>query len=1504
MKSILAILLSFFMFNVLAEDIDSGAAGGSANVLKIDSNDFEQRDFILDGGTFLVGPGAAEYVKEGVSVTVSAGSAVSLDTIKKPAFSPNAFVFKYNAKSGDWASRENYSSELFVDSIEEFVSLNNPLAPNGTSLSQKDVYVGGWFYVTDREAGEWVFWGIYDDNMRFLIDGEEVFNTPNWQTSQQKTVSLAAGWHKFEIRCYDNTGDWGKSGGILKAKSLAMSELRLFHEKNFIMKKVAVPVDLTIKDSAKVSVASDEYEFGSIEFEEGAELSFLTNCSLSASKGISGFGSVAVAENCSLDLRNANFSENMELTLKGSGTTVLGGNLPSVLKAEDGQIVLLPYVAYDTSKVQIGENVKVKVALGSVFYDAEAVAVDGGLKKYVPLSDEFVPYSANASWTSGNTLVLCGEDVVFDIDAADFPMPKKIIAQSGAMLKVTASVALPEIELADDAGLIIAAKGVAMHNGFAAQGDINRLPFFAIAAGAELSVPGGMKFSGVDMLINGTLSAAGDLTLGYVASGESGVFDLTVDGGAIRANSGVLKFLCPDGTITVPDNTITFKSAVFESGVSGVDLKPQFCDTLPVEQSILFDCDNTWIDFATGNYVLRGSTRFHFTNGGGITKSNASPHNSAALWIADKVKISMSGGASFFYGESLVAGSSGGSALGFQPTEESEVFSIEGGEIGWHRTDMADREALGRKIGGNGKAKIRVDGTVFKTVHASWSRGSILGGFKEVVLGEGGIFIVNDANVGSINIASPFTGNGSVRILNNKNDTFKVILDANCEHKVYGSISAGERCSLVFPSGVNWLGTVVYNDNVQFDGMPETSHGEITVGALELQKPLVYRIWENGNDKINFTGKGIIPNGHEVQILLKDGYDPTPGTTFDLGMVTSSFDWSGLICTSDRWTFSLVDVAGDEGHQILRMTVNAVAYVFKGGENGEISDISDVRAWTSMGETLDEIPVGQDVVIEGSAVALGEIPKFGSITVKDGAKLVLRKKEGENASQEIVLPPMELQDAAEFVVEGGVSARMDGAFATVVKDGDVCPSVKILADGALLLLGGSKLGGMSLEVAGLLATTGVGDLTLGYASSGRRWPFFVAVDGGVISNEFGNIDFACPAAGGEVYAFGGKSWEIRNATLLPEAYKGGFNFGVNNSANHPITVNVVGTLLEYFRLDKNFSSAPVFGVDGAVRVVFGEGSRMYKHYRANDGQHQHSIFTIGNRGQLVFENGSKLEWHAGSNGDSVGAGQFNMYPSEEGFESLVVSGATFFYHRMGSNKKAVLHLDDAAYICERTSWNFRMPFVAHDSPLKHVFLEGNNKYMRKGGASYHSCSSEVPFVGTGNLTMVDYENKSIFFAIKSSANKATGKIAAEGGCRLYFLGDSNWNGVVVANGKVELASSESNGSATHDSPVTVAFAKLDLQADFPVKVWKGEDGKITGNDTLNVSEYINNGGRLVPELAGEGEFVLGDKIVVGEIGDSSPLPRVAKGWTASRKTIDAKSMLMLSKGVGFMMIVR
>ena len=65
--------------------------------------------------------------------------------------------------------------------------------------------------------------------------------------------------------------------------------------------------------------------------------------------------------------------------------------------------------------------------------------------------------------------------------------------------------------------------------------------------------------------------------------------------------------------------------------------------------------------------------------------------------------------------------------------------------------------------------------------------------------------------------------------------------------------------------------------------------------------------------------------------------------------------------------------------------------------------------------------------------------------------------------------------------------------------------------------------------------------------------------------------------------------------------------------------------------------------------------------------------------------------------------------------------------------------------------------------------------------------------------------------------------------------------------------------------------------DFPVRVWK-ENGVIT-SDTVNVGEYVNHGGKLVPQLMTDGaSFAPGDKVTVGSIDASSPLPATGRGW--------------------------
>ena len=60
-------------------------------------------------------------------------------------------------------------------------------------------------------------------------------------------------------------------------------------------------------------------------------------------------------------------------------------------------------------------------------------------------------------------------------------------------------------------------------------------------------------------------------------------------------------------------------------------------------------------------------------------------------------------------------------------------------------------------------------------------------------------------------------------------------------------------------------------------------------------------------------------------------------------------------------------------------------------------------------------------------------------------------------------------------------------------------------------------------------------------------------------------------------------------------------------------------------------------------------------------------------------------------------------------------------------------------------------------------------------------------------------------------------------------------------------------------------------------MWK-ENGVFV-NDTLNVGQYVNHGGRLVPKLMTAGaSFAPGDRFTLGPIDASSPLPATGRGW--------------------------
>ena len=250
--------------------------------LAIDGNGFSGKDISLIGGELQLQPGANEFVKEGVSLVVPEKSAVSISTDRSRGRNTmsHLFRFEYISGSADWDTRTEYTTKLSVDSISDFINVASPKAPDGVSLSGKSVFVSGYFYVSEEEAGEWSFKGIYDDGIALWVDGAQLFKTANYQDTKTASVDLDAGWHEFKIRAYDGSGGWGMAN-CLQAKTPIADDYVNFHEKNFQMNWYGsamdsnkpldgVIVDLSVGAKSTLTIRSPGYVVRNLELSDDA----------------------------------------------------------------------------------------------------------------------------------------------------------------------------------------------------------------------------------------------------------------------------------------------------------------------------------------------------------------------------------------------------------------------------------------------------------------------------------------------------------------------------------------------------------------------------------------------------------------------------------------------------------------------------------------------------------------------------------------------------------------------------------------------------------------------------------------------------------------------------------------------------------------------------------------------------------------------------------------------------------------------------------------------------------------------------------------------------------------------------------------------------------------------------------------------------------------------------------------------------------------------------------
>ena len=706
---------------------------------------------------------------------------------------------------------------------------------------------------------------------------------------------------------------------------------------------------------------------------------------------------------------------------------------------------------------------------------------------------------------------------------------------------------------------------------------------------------------------------------------------------------------------------------------------------------------------------------------------------------------------------------------------------------------------------------------------------------------------------------------------------------------------------------------------VEFVGNTRTSMGTLKIGAdcaFTLAHPnMTIETLEDNLGTITITKPGLSIAALREGATLSGAFEFEAGAFLkgDTLVTTPNAQLRAKIKADAEESFRSSGVAVvEDGDSLI---VGDSTFVFN---STTITDLNNVEGWPN------GIPVeGCDVTIagEGVNVVISEnlTTRWNSITVQDGAALRI-------ASSGLSLP--------EIVLKGNVVLTIASDFnLTEIKTmavGEEVPTVVVAEGVTLTVPAGYKFKDVRLVLCegSTLTEAGDGPLVFGYANSNETTYFAMHATNATITalnsakvEKASRIDFVSPAKGGVVKVV--EDIVLKDSTIT-YSDRDGFAFGLNNPESENFKMIVDNTPLDIGQDTYVAGGANLVLTNNTV--LFRRRSTINVH--PEDIENTYSIY-VQDRGRITLVDGGEIRTtvtiaNATEDNGYFGKGVVSLCPSEEGFVGIeVLEGGVGCWWRTYGDNTGVIRFAGGIQKVFRGRWwgntlggnrsrifnKLKGVEVAENTTMQIVGFKDDYGDNDNG---LHPFYIDSPFTGSGNVIITNTwpDAKTCAPRFASPNSTCTGKImavACDGKAKtaLYFAHGANWAGTVVANGLLKITNYE--GTTENDNPASVTFGALDLQADFPVRVWRGEDGALT-NDTLNVGTYLNNGGKFVPTMMTEGvEFVSNDKIVVGRIAKDAVLPDVPKNWVAITKNIDddnENDLLILKRRKGFMIRVR
>ena len=637
----------------------------------------------------------------------------------------------------------------------------------------------------------------------------------------------------------------------------------------------------------------------------------------------------------------------------------------------------------------------------------------------------------------------------------------------------------------------------------------------------------------------------------------------------------------------------------------------------------------------------------------------------------------------------------------------------------------------------------------------------------------------------------------------------------------------------------------------------------------------------------------------------------------------------GILALQPGVSYDLSNVEIGESVQVAVWQDDAVRVAYPvAGENGTaiyyargtyfgVGGWNDLENWA--GNTL---PLAGDIV---------HLLKSGcSLSLDDSeavmpSKIVLSDCTELKVLVDCTLPDVELAPTSKFIIGDNENKPKIGVIinsvplAQIAKEHEVVqiPSFTIATNATLSFSFDAKLKNLDMTVCGEITTTqnNVGGVTFGHAVKGETSYFALYADGATI---YPKIDQSVNCVGHFVWPDeGGRVVQLRPYYFVKCKFKcdGWFDYtnpriGINNPIDEPCEIVFDSTTFYYNQW---------LYVGGAAKIRCINGASI---------QHGWGTGHIGTGGGPARVEGYASIELDGANASLSAYGQsarFAFNPDASAALDVptvtLKNGASIKGFKLEGNGNAGLYIVGAGewtipklynygdkYYSVPVLAGFGAAVVAEESVFSIV---GRNEGNCNTG-SWQNWDRELTIngaiLGYGDVVVSNaVPDNSMSIIVTNNLNDCAGKISCNGenNCSLFFADGANWAGTVVS-GNVALT----NLSEEAELPAaSVKFAKLDLAADFPVRVWRNEDGTLV-SDTLNVGEYLDRGekgGKIALVAMFDGEFAPRDSFVLGTIPKGAQLPPVGRGWTAKSAEIegdDENVVVRLERNSGFAIIIR